>query len=256
MRLLGHRLPAKARDRRKAEWKRPRRPAAAGPPTLEPGSPEFSNNRPSKASPTSDPQRSLLPLLGGLGRPRSPAGREGAPLGEVSNRSQQTALLPRPGSWKPQAQPQSEGAGDLLGGRGEGGGGAWPVSQPAVRGSVCRPWALGGPKGERAARHALFSRRGWKGLVLNPTVSLCFPHRVQGACRKHRFGLRWQSCLPAGPGRPSGHSTCRDTSPDPQRRSRLSAGDCAGTASVLRERVSFQPCPQFPTPIMVTSLDY
>lgn len=154
---------------------------------------------PLKISTTSALRRNRLPLLEGLGRPRSPGGREGAPLGEVSSRSQQTALLPRPGSWESQPQPPSEGARALMGGPGEWGGGAWPDSQPAIRGSVCRHGFLEALKGERAAGRALLSGRGSKGLVLDPAVSLCFLHSVQSSCRRHRVWRRWRSCLPAAP---------------------------------------------------------
>lgn len=120
-----------------------------------------------------------LPLLGGLGRPRSPVGREGAPIGEVSNRSQQTALLPRPGSWNPQAQPQSERARALSRGWGEWGRRAWPSSLPAFRGALFAAQGLPEAPRERELPNTLSSSKEWKGLFPNHAVSLCFPRGVQ-----------------------------------------------------------------------------
>lgn len=174
----------------------------AGPTTLGPGSPSFATTLFLRMSTTSVLGRSRRPLGGGLGQPPSPGGREGTPLGEVSNRNQQTALLLRPGSWEPQAQPQSEGHGELLGGRGVGG------NAEGVLGRVPSPlhwvlyaahWFLEAPKCDRATEYALFSRKGWKGLTLDPAVSLCFPRWVQGAFRRHRLGLRRSSSLLAAP---------------------------------------------------------
>lgn len=159
-----------------------------------------------------------LPLLGGLGRPRSPVGREGAPIGEVSNRSQQTALLPRPGSWNPQAQPQSERARALSRGWGEWGRRAWPSSLPAFRGALfAAQGAPGGPEGERATEHALLQQRVEGTLPESRCVPL-LSSRGAGAGLRHRLGLhRGQRLYRA----PSGGSTCREASPDPQGKSSL-----------------------------------
>ena len=165
-----------------------------------------------------------LPLLGGLGRPRSPVAGEGAPIGEVSNRSQQTALLPRPGSWNPQAQPQSEGARALSRGRGEWGRRVWPSSLPAVRGALFAAQGLPEAPRERELPNTLSSRKERKGLFPNPAVSLCFPRGVQV-----RVGPRLDRAS-------SGGSTCREASPDPRGKSHRSAGACAGTA---KRTVSF-----------------
>lgn len=159
--------------------------------TLQQGPPSFALTNPLRISTTSVRRQNQPSLLEGLGRPRSPGWRKGAPLGEVSNRSQQTALLPRPGSWDPQPQPQSEGARALLGGQGEWGGGVWPRSQPAIRGSVCRHGFPEAPKGKRAAERALVSGRGWKELVLDPAVSFGFLTRCKS--QRHGFWLRWES---------------------------------------------------------------
>lgn len=87
-------------------------------------------------------RNSTLLVVPGLGRPGRPWGREGAPLGEVSNWSQQTALLSRHGSSEPLARPQSEGALTLLGALGDGEEALGPV--PSLSSSCCPP-NPGGP---------------------------------------------------------------------------------------------------------------
>lgn len=144
-----------------------------------------------------------LPLLGGLGRPRSPVGREGAPIGEVSNRSQQTALLPRPGSWNPQAQPQSEGARALSRGRGEWGRRVWPSSLPAVRGALFAAQGLPEAPRERELPNTLSSRKERKGLFPNPAVSLCFPRGVQVRVGDTCWGSTGRLASPRAPPGPS-----------------------------------------------------
>lgn len=125
-----------------------------------------------RMSTTSVLGRSPQPLLGGLGQPPSPGGREGTPLGEVSNRNQQTALLLRPGSWEPQAQPQSEGLELSWEGWGNAEGVLGQIPSPLQWVLYAAHWFLEAPKCDRATEYALFSGRGRKGLALDPAASL------------------------------------------------------------------------------------
>lgn len=195
MRPLGHVV----RNRRKVEWEHPTHPEPARPTTLGPRSPRFAINISLRMSTASILGRSRQPLLEGLGHPPSLGGRAGAPLAEVSNQNQQTALLPRPGSWEPQAQPQSERARVLLkrvGGKGKGCLARFPSN---CMGLCMAPTGSRRPRSAKATEHALFSGRGWNGLVLDPASFLCFHRWVESAHRRYRLGLRRLSCLPAAP---------------------------------------------------------
>ena len=84
-------------------------------------------------------------------------------------------------------------------------------------GSVCRPRAPGGPEGERATEHALLQQRVEGTLPESRCVPL-LSSRGAGAGLRHRLGLhRGQRLYRA----PSGGSTCREASPDPQGKSSL-----------------------------------
>lgn len=134
----------------------------------------FARTLPLKMGTTSVLGRSWRPLLGGLCRPPIPGGREGEPLGEVSNRSQQTALLPRPGSWEPQAQPRSGEARAFLGGRGKWGGVLGRVPSPAPGALYAAQWFLEALKCERAATFSSPGEIGkdWSWIQLCPSAFL------------------------------------------------------------------------------------
>lgn len=196
---LGHVVSAKVRNRRKVEWEHPFHPEPARPTTLGPWSPRFAINISLRISTASILGRNRQPLLEGLGRPPRLGRRAGVPLGEVSNENQQTALLPRPGSWEPQAQPQSERARVLLkqeGGKGKGCLASFPSN---CMGLCMAPTGSRRPRSAKATEHALFSERGWYRLVLDPASFLYFHRWVENARQRYRLGLRRLCCLPAAP---------------------------------------------------------
>lgn len=246
--LLEHLISAKAGNWRKAEWGAPMHPEPAGPTTLEP------RPRPAPSFAISFPPRMSIYILGQSQLPlyeawRSPSPRvlEGAPLDEVSNRSQQTALLPRPGSWKPQGRPLwrepalswaegSRGRGAVREDGSEGALGWVPSLAPRT---LCCLLAPGGPEVQENCRERSPGKVGkdWSWIPQCPYVFFA-------GCRMHVRDTSWCSVGPLASPQPLLEPTLLLTP------SECLASELVTVAAMLvGQENSFLPAlPQIPTP--------
>lgn len=125
---------------------------------------------------------------------------------------------------------------------------AFPARHPGL---CVPPRVPGGPKGQESCRTRSRLRKRMERTGPGSRCVLWFPHSVQESETRLLAPLGVLTTRSPRLNRgPSGRSTCLDPSPDPQLRSRRLAGACASTASGPGERVSFQPSPRLPTPVM------